>query len=219
MMTTPKIDPSRIFLQADGFYQALAILCNVEPDNTQLAVILNEPMMVIGALTIELFLKCLSCIETGQVPRTHHLRELYDGLSPAIRARIEHTWDNEIVVHRATEWDHFEKSVGTKMDRDLPSALEVASISSIQSRYPVLDRVACGKDQNGNAVMRGSQFCEQVQAVAIGQTEIENRGVIDGDRERLSSVVAPVHHIHCKSGALQSGLQYLRNPRLVFYDQ
>src|SRR6202035_1891777 len=109
MMTTPKIDPSRIFLQADCFYQALAILCNVEPDNTQLAVILNEPMMVIGALTIELFLKCLSCIETGQVPRTHHLRELYDGLSPAIRARIEHTWDSEIVVHRATEWDHFEK--------------------------------------------------------------------------------------------------------------
>jgi hypothetical protein len=50
MMTTPKIDPSRIFLQADCFYQALAILCNVEPDNTQLAVILNEPMMVIGAL-------------------------------------------------------------------------------------------------------------------------------------------------------------------------
>jgi hypothetical protein len=67
--------------------------------------------------------------------------------------------------------------------------------------------------------MRCSQFCEQVQAVAIGQNEIENRGVIDGDRERLSSVVAPVHHIHCKSGALQSGLQYLRNPRLVFYNQ
>ena len=96
---------------------------------------------------------------------------------------------------------------------------EVIVCSSIQSRYPVLDRVACGKDQNGNAVMRCSQFCEQVQAVAIGQTEIENRGVIDGDRERLSSVVASVHHIHCKSGALQSGLQYLRNPRLVFYDQ
>jgi len=32
-------------------------------------------------------------------------------------------------------------------------------------------------------------------------------------------VGAPVHHIHCKSGTLQPRLQYLRNPRLVFYDQ
>jgi hypothetical protein len=38
-------------------------------------------------------------------------------------------------VHRATEWDHFEKSVGTKMDRDLPSALEVASKAFERIRY------------------------------------------------------------------------------------
>jgi hypothetical protein len=41
-----------------------------------------------------------------------------------------------------------------------------------------------------------------VQAVAIGQTEIEDRGVVNGHRERLSSIGAPVYRIDCKSGAL-----------------
>src|ERR1700675_3122033 len=54
--SSPSVDPSRIFEQADCFYKALAVLCNVEPEDTQLAVTLGEPVMVIGALTIELFL-------------------------------------------------------------------------------------------------------------------------------------------------------------------
>jgi hypothetical protein len=52
-MTTPsrpKIDPAKIFEQADCFYQALAILCNVDPDNEQLTVKLGEPVIVLGAL-------------------------------------------------------------------------------------------------------------------------------------------------------------------------
>lgn len=98
-----KIDPSKIFEQADCFYTTLAVLCNVEAENTQLGVTLGEPAMVIGALTIELFFKCLLCVELGHVPRGHNLRELYEKLSSPTRDRIEQGWD-KIAAHRAEEW-------------------------------------------------------------------------------------------------------------------
>lgn len=130
-----KIDPALIFEQADCFYQTLAVLCNVRPDDEQLGVILGEPAMVIGALTIELFFKCMACIETGQVPRGHHLRELYDALSDQTRARIQRTWDNDICVYRKAEWDANEAAIGEKVIRDLPGALTAASKSFEKIRY------------------------------------------------------------------------------------
>jgi hypothetical protein len=130
-----QIDPAKVFEQADCFYQTLAVLCNVEPENTQLAVTIGEPVMVLGALTIELFLKCLICIETGAVPRGHDLRELFDRLAPATQARILRTWDGDIAVHRASEWDRIESGLGQKIFRDLPSALSAASKAFERLRY------------------------------------------------------------------------------------
>ena len=129
------VDPLKIFEQADCFYQALHALCNVQPDNLRLGVMLGEPVMVIGAFTIELFLKCLVCIETGEVPRTHHLRKLFDKLSDSTRARIQLTWNNDISVHRKTEWDRIEAAAGQKAARDLPGALAAASKSFERIRY------------------------------------------------------------------------------------
>jgi hypothetical protein len=131
-----KINPAKIFEQGDCFHQALAILRNVvHPENIQLAVTLGEPVMVIGALTIELFLKCLICIETGEVPRGHDLKELFDRLGPSIRSRIQNSWDTGIAIHRAKEWDDLENSLGIKMPRDLPSALAVGSKAFERIRY------------------------------------------------------------------------------------
>jgi hypothetical protein len=129
------IDPLNIFRQANCFYQALAILCNVEPGNVQLAVTIGEPVMVVGAFTIELFFKCLVCIETGKVPHSHNLRELFDQLSESTRARIQRTWDNDIAVHRKAEWDRVEAAIGIKAARDLPGALSAASKSFERIRY------------------------------------------------------------------------------------
>jgi hypothetical protein len=129
------IDALHIFKQADCFYQALAVLCNAQPTNIQLGVMLGEPVMVIGAFTIELFLKCLVCIETGEVPRIHHLRHLFDKLSLSTRERIQRTWDNDIAVHRDTEWDQIEVAAGRKAARDLPGALAAASKSFERLRY------------------------------------------------------------------------------------
>jgi hypothetical protein len=134
-MAKQPINPAKIFEQADCFYQAFAILCNVHPENIQLAVTLGEPVMVLGALTIELFLKCLICIETGGAPRTHDLRELFDLLSDSTRTRIQHSWDNGIAAHRAAEWDDIENRTGVKIARDLPTALSVGGDSFRRIRY------------------------------------------------------------------------------------
>jgi hypothetical protein len=121
------IDPSDIWVHADCFYQTLAILCNVEPGNNQLGIMLAQPTIVVGALTIELFLKCLICIETNKIPRIHHLRDLFDMLTPKTRARITEHWDNSIAKHRAPEWDAMERAAEVTIARDLPTALAVGS--------------------------------------------------------------------------------------------
>jgi hypothetical protein len=131
----PDIDAANIFMQADCFYKTLAILCNVEPNNTQLAVIIGEPVMVVAAFTIELFLKCLICMETGEVPHIHRLRDLFERLSLQTRSRIQDDWNNTIAAHRAEEWDRLEKMMGVSIARDLPSALAAGSESFERIRY------------------------------------------------------------------------------------
>lgn len=177
-----KIDPSKVFQQADCFYQTLAILCNVEPHNTQLAVTLGEPVMVLGALTIELFLKCLACIETGDVPRGHYLRSLYDGLSAPLQERIRKGWDSEIVAHRAAEWDRIEASMGQKIIRDLPGALAAANKSFERIRY----------SYEGNN--EGVQFFLQDLPQLLGRVILELKPEWRGLQRPYRPVEPPVRH-------------------------
>ena len=106
----------------------------VPPENVHAAVTLIEPLIVLGALTTELFLKCLICIETGDTPRGHNLRELFDQLNAATRARIQNMWDSGIALRRRKEWDEIER-FGLKMPRDLPSALAKGSNAFERIRY------------------------------------------------------------------------------------
>ena len=89
--------------------------------NMHAAVTLVEPLIVLAALTSELFLKCLICIETGNLARRHDLKQLFDQLSGETRARVQNLWDLEIAVRRREEWDN-RKRFGLEMPRDLPSA-------------------------------------------------------------------------------------------------
>ncbi|VTZ21664.1 conserved hypothetical protein [Methylocella tundrae] len=129
------IDPSKIFVQANCFYQALTILRDINPKNTQLVVDIGEPFIVVAALTIELFLKCLLCIEKGEVPRGHHLRFLFDNLSPSMRSRIRRAWDNSIAPDLAEVWNLHEKEFGIKIARDLPAALCAGGNAFERIRY------------------------------------------------------------------------------------
>jgi hypothetical protein len=136
-MTKAAAEPAKVFEQAGCFYQALNVLNAVAPhprQNLHGAVTLNEPMIVLGALTTELFLKCLVSIETGKAAHGHDLKKLFDTLSADSRARIQHAWDTEIVPGRGKEWDRIEK-YGLTMPRDLPSALAKASQAFERIRY------------------------------------------------------------------------------------
>ena len=128
------LHPSKIFVQADCFCKALQNLCQVNPNDTQSIVSIAEPVMVLGALTIELFLKCLVSIELGDAPRIHNLRELFGKLSLPTRSRIQQGWE-EIAAHRAAQWNKLERRLGITMARDLLSALGAGGDVFQQIRY------------------------------------------------------------------------------------
>jgi hypothetical protein len=140
VMVKPQIAPVKVFEHAECFYQALAVLRAVHPenilhlDNLHAAVTLVEPGIVLGALTIELFLKCLISIEAGDTPRGHNLKELFDQLSAPTRTRIQNLWDSDIATRRNKAWDDLER-LGLKMARDLPSALTKGSNAFERIRY------------------------------------------------------------------------------------
>jgi hypothetical protein len=176
------VDPLKIFEQADGFYQALAILCNIEPENTQLAVIIGEPVMVVGAFTIELFLKCLICIETGTLPaRVHNLKELFEKLPPATRTRIEAEW-GKIARHRSAEWDGFENRLGITIARDLPSALAAGGDSFQRIRYSY---------EGGNESL---QFYLQDLPRALGRIILEAKPEWSGHHRGYQPLPEPSRH-------------------------
>ncbi|WMT73871.1 hypothetical protein [Bradyrhizobium sp. Ash2021] len=136
MAKTP-VAAEAVFQHAECFYQAFAALRSLSPDpreNMHGAITLVEPLIVLASLTSELFLKCLICIETGDTPREHNLKELFDQLSEGTRARIQRFWDREVAARKREEWDNLEK-FGLKMPRDLPSALAKGSNAFIRYRY------------------------------------------------------------------------------------
>lgn len=137
VMVDSVVAPEKIFEHAGCFHQALNALHAVAPhpqENLHGALTLAEPMIVLGALTTELFLKCLACIETGKPSRGHNLRQLFDELSTEIRARIEKAWNSEIASRRAEEWNRIE-AFGLSIPRDLSSALTKGGESFNRIRY------------------------------------------------------------------------------------
>jgi hypothetical protein len=52
--------------------------------------------MVLCAFAIELYLKCLLCIETGKVTKEHDLKGLFLRLDSSTRKRLEDLWDESL---------------------------------------------------------------------------------------------------------------------------
>ena len=77
----------------------------------------------------------LICIETGQVPQEHHLRNLFDRLAPTTQARIEQLWNEKVVPQRKWMWDRIEREMNQKVERDLRSALDGGSRTFEKLRY------------------------------------------------------------------------------------
>jgi hypothetical protein len=90
----PKVDPYRIFQQADNFFKAQETLYRTvqrEPPSAQNLVL---PALVLSAFASELFLKCLIGIETDATPPVgHNLFVLFKRLSNPTRKRLEERFE------------------------------------------------------------------------------------------------------------------------------
>jgi hypothetical protein len=69
------------------------------------------------------------------VPRGHHLKHLFDRLSPPIQNRLEYLWETRVVPLRASTWDRIETNLNRKIPRDLRSALVGGNRAFEEVRY------------------------------------------------------------------------------------
>ena len=133
-MKSPKaaIDPLRIYRQAEGF--RLAYLRLLQAEDPSLQQQLGPAMIVNSAFSAELFLKCLICLETGSVPRGHHLKKLFLDLRSSTRKQIEAIWD----VHAETKITYYaqlEAFLGKTISLNLINALTDGNQVFEQMRY------------------------------------------------------------------------------------
>jgi hypothetical protein len=95
---------------------------------------MDMPGAVINVFSSELFLKALICIETGHIPRGHHLLRLFNALSAKTRKRITEMWDAYAIRH-ADRWPEIEAIIGSPVARDLLTALRLGSKTFELARY------------------------------------------------------------------------------------
>lgn len=92
--TKKPIDPSLIFDHALRFAGSDGYLRSAKGGGNLFAMMIAPPSMVLGAFAIELLLKCLLVMDTGQAPETtHHLGKLFRQLPHKRKRRIEELWD------------------------------------------------------------------------------------------------------------------------------
>ena len=80
-----------IFFQADAFNYAARKLTQPGVPSIHLLV----AQVVNSSFASELYLKCIILIETGKVPRGHHLRKLFHRLKDESKQVIENEWNAE----------------------------------------------------------------------------------------------------------------------------
>lgn len=133
-MGNSQIDPSKIYMKADGFSAAHDLLARAEVP-IHVRMLTGTAGIVLSALACELFLKCLVLIETGKLERGHHLKHLFDRLEMNTKRSIRSIWDAEIVPRQKLLWDAFERETGSKISRDLPTALSRSKGAFEKLRY------------------------------------------------------------------------------------
>src|SRR5262245_40195818 len=134
----PKFDPFNIFEHASHFHESDHRLRNTVPrDRPDQIPLIAHPAMVLSSFASELYLKCLLCIETGDAPNIHNLKDLFRRLQPATRRRLEDLWDEDI---RRPERQRAIEAIrslpgGDKLRLDLLYALDIGADSFIELRY------------------------------------------------------------------------------------
>jgi hypothetical protein len=100
--TKPQFEPAKIFEHASAFHWSFERLSNSvvpqsgSPPSEQEVGIIAHPAMVLSAFASELYLKCLLCVETGNVPNGHNLRDLFLKLKDETKLSLDGLWDTDI---------------------------------------------------------------------------------------------------------------------------
>jgi hypothetical protein len=136
--STSGLDPLKIFDQATRFHESDHRLRNTVPtDRPDQLPLVAYPAMVLSALASELYLKCLLCIETGAVPNTHNLKELFNGLKSETKRKLEALWQEDIKTPQRQKVINHIRTLpdGKGLKEDLIYALDLGADAFIELRY------------------------------------------------------------------------------------
>lgn len=90
---TAPIDPLRIYIQAERFLFADEKLRSREVlTGPEVGAYVMLPCLVMEAFSVELYIKCLICLEDHPVPRFHHLKNLFDRLNGKTQKELAALW-------------------------------------------------------------------------------------------------------------------------------
>jgi hypothetical protein len=132
------LDPHHIFLHAFYFHESNIRLRNsISPTNDNEVILVAHPSMVLCAFAIELYLKCLLCIETKKVPQEHNLKSLFLRLDLSTRRSLEALWDQDIGRPERQREINCIRTLpeGDRLQLDLLYALDAGANAFTELRY------------------------------------------------------------------------------------
>ena len=98
------IDPLRICIQAERF-----LFADEKPRSREVltgpevGAYVMLPCLVMEAFSVELYIKCLICLEDHPVPRFHHLKNLFDRLNGKTQKELAALWWPTAIVGTRSE--------------------------------------------------------------------------------------------------------------------
>jgi hypothetical protein len=129
--------PHSIFIHASGF-QKMASTIILDPDKPNFDPLCSSAVVTNMAFAIELYLKCLIHLETGQLIKSeHNLRKLFARLTKETQKEIEAQFN---AGQKSPDYDlsnapeHI-KTMNAKLPKNLQEALKVGGDAFIEWRY------------------------------------------------------------------------------------
>ena len=123
--STPGLDPKDILRHAMAFQHSAQRLSKRQPGDDEIWPLFAHPYMVLVALSAELYLKCLYCIDSADTPWGHHLKVLFDGLPTMRRDRIAYHWNQiNALPDNARRRKQIIDTGGWPIPSDLPTILQ-----------------------------------------------------------------------------------------------
>jgi hypothetical protein len=124
-MTGDMMTPDEVFRTAWGFSKATDMLAQGGDGKCAVAEVVNE------AFCLELYLKCLLMLETGNKGHGHKLKDLFDKLSQTNQAKVERYYNEDLGDLKMVTVQRRGKTYAS----DLNGVLQATSDSFVEWRY------------------------------------------------------------------------------------